>query len=63
MKRIYVIISIFALISAALIVRLIGLINDDEITAVSAGKGTYTVKSVVGYGGIYDCNMLPLVNC
>lgn len=63
MKRIYVIISIFAAVSAALAVRLALLINDDEIAAVSAGKGSYTIKSVSSYGGIYDCNMLPLVNC
>ena len=63
MKRLYVIFSIFAVVSAALAVRIAMLINDDEIAAVSAGKGSYTVKSVSSYGGIYDCNMLPLVNC
>ena len=38
------------------------LINDDEITAVSSGRGYYTLKSIGEYGGIYDCNMQPLVN-
>lgn len=63
MKRIYVILSLFAAISLTLSVRLAMLINDDEIAAVSVGKGSYTVKSVNSYGGIYDCNMLPMVNC
>ena len=62
MKRLYVILSFFAAVSIALAVRLALLINDDEIAAVSVGKGSYTVKSVSSYSGIYDCNMLPLVN-
>lgn len=53
----------FAVLSAALSVRLGLLTYSDEIAAASVGKGTYTVRSVSGYGGIYDCNMLPLVNC
>lgn len=63
MKRIYITLFMFAAISAALVARLAFLAYSDEIAAASLGKGIYTVKSVSGWGGIYDCNMLPLVNC
>lgn len=63
MKRIYVIMFMFAAVSAALGVRLARLARSDEIAAASLGKGAYTVKTAGGRGGIYDCNMLPLVNC
>lgn len=62
MDRLKAVIIIFITISVALSVRLAALISDDEIAAVSLGKGYYTVNSVGEYAGIYDCNMQPLVN-
>ena len=52
--------SIAALI---IIIRLIIIIGDNEITAVSSHNGTYTLKSIGKYADIYDCNMNLLVNC
>lgn len=63
MKRLSAVLIITAAISAMLSARLAMLINDSEIAAVSAHKGTYTLKSVGEYAGIFDCNFEPLVNC
>ena len=62
MKRIIVIVTVFSLLALVVSARLIFLINNNEIAAVSAQKGTYTIKSSKDYAGIYDCNMEPLVN-
>lgn len=62
MKRIRSVFIVFVLISAVLSVRLFSLINDDEIAAVSAGRGYYTLRSISEFAGIYDYNMQPLVN-
>ena len=62
MKRLIAVSLIFAAVSLFLAARLGFLINDDEIAAASVGNGSYTIKSVGEYGGIYDCNLIPLVN-
>ncbi len=62
MKRLYTVVILFVLTAVMLSARLYSLICDDEIAAVSSGRGYYTVRSVGEYAGIYDCNMLPLVN-
>lgn len=61
-RRIFITI-IFAVTAAVLTTRLAVLIGDSEIAAVSAQRGTYTLKSAGEYAGIYDCNLEPLVNC
>lgn len=63
LKRTVFVTVISAAVSAALVVRLALLINDSRIAAVSAQRGTYTLKSAGEYAGIYDCNLEPLVNC
>ncbi|MDE5991462.1 MAG: hypothetical protein K2G87_00275, partial [Oscillospiraceae bacterium] len=63
MKRTIFVPIISVAISALLIARLAVLINDSEIAAVSARRGTYTLKTAGEYAGIYDCNLEPLVNC
>ncbi len=63
LKRIKATLAIFVFVSAILSIRLFSLINDDKIAAVSSGRGYYTIRSVSEYAGIYDRNMLPLVNC
>lgn len=62
MKRMTAMLVLFCAVSVLLSARLFVLINDDEIAAVSSGKGYYTVRSAGEYAGIYDCNMQPLVN-
>ena len=62
LSRLKIVFAAFILVSLALSARLMLLIKDDKIAAVSAGKGYYTVRSSCEYGGIYDCNMKPLVN-
>lgn len=62
LKRLKIVLIAFAASAAILTAKLALLINDSEIAAVSAGKGTYTLKCVGEYAGIYDCNMEPLVN-
>lgn len=57
-----VIMAVYSLISLIITARLILLINDNEIAAVSSQKGIYTINSISEYAGIYDCNMNPLVN-
>ena len=61
-KKMTALLVLFSLISALLSTRIFVLINDDEIAAVSSGKGYYTVKRVGEYAGIYDRNLQPLVN-
>ncbi len=63
MKRLKTVLIAFAAAGVVLTARLALLINDSEIAAVSAQKGTYTLKTVGEYAGIYGCNMEPLVNC
>lgn len=63
MKRLKAVLTVSAAAAVCLAARLGFLITDSEIAAVSAGKGTYTLKSAGEYAGIYDCNMEPLVNC
>lgn len=63
MKRTIFVTIISAAAAAVLIGRLAVLINDSDIAAVSAQRGTYTLKSTGEYAGIYDCNLEPLVNC
>lgn len=63
MKRTIFVLVISAAVSALLIARLAVLINDSGIAAVSAQRGTYTLKTAGEYAGIYDCNLEPLVNC
>lgn len=63
MKRTIFVPIISIAVSALLIARLAVLINDSEIAAVSARRGTYTLKTAGEYAGIYDCNLEPLVNC
>ena len=63
MKRTIFVTIISAAAAAVLIGRLAVLINDSRIAAVSAQRGTYTLKSAGEYAGIYDCNLEPLVNC
>ena len=62
MKRLFAVSVLFAAVSLLLAAKLGFLINDDEIAAASVGNGSYTIRSVGEYGGIYDCNMIPLVN-
>lgn len=62
MKRLFAVSVLFAAFSLLLAAKLGFLINDDEIAAASVGNGSYTIRSVGEYGGIYDCNMIPLVN-
>lgn len=62
MERIKVVISAFLVLSSFVLVKLVLLINDNKIEAVSLQRGTYTIKSAVEYAGIFDCNMEPLVN-
>jgi len=63
LNRLKAVLIISAAVSAGLAARLAFLVNDSEIAAVSAQKGTYTLKSAREYAGIYDCNLEPLVNC
>lgn len=63
MKRIVITVAVFSMIALVVLIRLVVLINDNEIAAVSAQKGAYTVKLTGEYAGIYDCNLEPLVNC
>ncbi|MCM1024515.1 MAG: penicillin-binding transpeptidase domain-containing protein [Prevotella sp.] len=62
MKRTVFVPVISAAVSALLTARLAALINDSGIAAVSAQRGTYTLKTAGEYAGIYDCNLEPLVN-
>lgn len=61
-KKITALLVLFSVFSVLLSARIFVLINDDEIAAVSSGKGYYTINSVGEYAGIYDRNMQPLVN-
>ena len=61
-KKMTALLILFSVVSVLLSARIFVLINDDEIAAVSSGKGYYTVKRVGEYAGIYDRNMQPLVN-
>ncbi len=63
MKRLKVVLIVSAAAAAVLTARLAALINDRDIATVSAQGGTYTLKSVGEYAGIYDCNLNPIVNC
>ncbi len=63
MNKIFVIALISALVALAIVVKLIVIINDEEISTASANNGTYTIKAVDRYANIYDCNMNLLVNC
>lgn len=62
MNRLSVVLAAAAAVSAVLAAKLVLLLNNDEISAAALNKGTYTIKSVGEYAGIYDCNFKPLVN-
>ncbi len=62
MNKILIIALSALLTSVLIIVRLIIIINDDEILSVSSGNGTYTINVVGEYADIYDCNMNSFVN-
>ena len=61
-KKMTALLILFSAASVLLSARIFVLITDDEIAAVSSGKGYYTISSAGEYAGIYDRNMQPLVN-
>ena len=63
MNKFFVISVISAVAAIAIAVKLVAIINDEEVSMASANNGTYTIKAVDRYANIYDCNMNLLVNC
>lgn len=63
MSRIYSVSILVLLVASVIIVRIIAIINNDEVSMAASVNGTYTVKSIAKYADIYDCNMNLLVNC
>lgn len=63
MKKIYTIALFLSFAAVIITIKLIMIINDENVSAAAANKGTYTITSIEKYAEIYDCNMLSLVNC
>lgn len=63
MKKIGIIFFAFFITAIVISIKLITILNDDNISTVAAQKGTYTINSTSQYAGIYDCNMNLFVNC
>lgn len=63
MNKFFVIAVISALAAIVIVVKLVTIISDEEVSMASANNGTYTIKLVDRYANIYDCNMNMLVNC
>jgi len=51
------------LIATVIVVRIITIINNDEVSMAASTNGRYTIKAIDKYANIYDCNMNLLVNC
>mgnify|MGYP003290896654 FL=1 len=63
MKKIYCLAAVMFFIASVAILRIISIINNDEVYSAASTNGTYTIKAVAKYADIYDCNMNLLVNC